>query len=632
MIENIWAALPNPPLDTQLSDVRGLSESERDALIISATHVDGKWVIISRYGDDIWHLNGFASNVPSRRRQLDFSAIAPKFRAVMKAILYRYLRHGRRGASRPKGQMVRQFFWNVRPFLRHLEALKVTHLSAVTSIVCTTYAANCRAHRQTGRSHGKPLSQRGLQSRFTAVEALHELSQYTEDPIPQHPWPETSALAMAGLTSAGVEPLRESRTPLIPDDVFCTLFEHAYQQVERGPDLLDLRDALEALTLQRKGQSHQTVVAAKNRHLALVGWEGGLQRFNMALTSLRTASYIVLASTSGCRSHELTNVQSGAHHRTQDDGGAIYHWMRSRSDKTDAGIHDWMIPETAVRAIRLMERWATPFQALIATEIVQKRRANPYDPEIAEAHKHRHSLFLSLSSSEGNQVRTLTNNGLALCLKSFAKDCGLSWNLASHQFRRKFANYAAHSRFGDLRYLKEHYAHWSLDMTLGYAMDDSWGQHIDLELYDDIQAEMEDIKLGTVDNWLGNDPLAGGYGRSIKHWQREPQNLLIFKDRASMLKSITECTAIRSNGHAWCTADNDDCIGNTLERTRCSSCNNAVIGRSHAPIYQRLYDDLKDLLTCADIGEGGRQRVERDLNRCRDVLIQLGMTSETLIA
>ena len=92
MIENIWAALPNPPLDTQLSDVRGLSESERDALIISATHVDDKWVIISRYGDDIWHLDGFASNVPSRRRQLDFSAIAPKFRAVMKAILYRYLR------------------------------------------------------------------------------------------------------------------------------------------------------------------------------------------------------------------------------------------------------------------------------------------------------------------------------------------------------------------------------------------------------------------------------------------------------------------------------------------------------------------------------------------------------------
>lgn len=632
MINNTQTALSYSPLDTQLSDARGLSESDRDALIISAIQVDDQWVIISRYGDEIWHLDGFTSNVPTGRRQLNFSAVAPAFRAVMKAMLYRYLRRGRREASRPKGHMVRQLFWNARPFLRHLEALKIDHLNAVTSLICATYVTNCKTHRQTGRSNGKPLSQRGLQSRFNAVEALYELSQYTDDPIPQHPWPETSAQAMAGIAGIGALSLLGGKTPLIPDNVFCTLFESAYHRVERGPELLDLRDELDALTVQRKGQPHETVVAAKNRHLTSAGWQGGLKRFNMALTSLRTASYIVLACTSGCRNHELTNVQLGAHHRTQDDRGTFYHWMRSRSDKTDAGIHDWMIPEAAVRALRLMERWATPFQALIATEITQRRRSNPHDPEIVEAYKHRHSLFLSLSSSEGNQVRTLTNNGLALCLKSFAKECGLSWNLAGHQFRRKFANYAAHSRFGDLRYLKEHYAHWSLDMTLGYAMDDNWGQHLDLELYDDIQAELEDIKLGIVDNWLGHDLLAGGYGRSIKQWQRKPQNLLIFKDRASMLKSIAESTAIRSNGHAWCTADNGDCIGNTLERTRCSNCSNAVIGRGHAPIYQRLYDDLKDLLTCPDIGEAGRQRVERDLNRCRDVLVQLGMAPETLIA
>jgi hypothetical protein len=207
----------------------------------------------------------------------------------------------------------------------------------------------------------------------------------------------------------------------------------------------------------------------------------------------------------------------------------------------------------------------------------------------------------------------------------------VTWNLASHQFRRKFANYAAHSRFGDLRYLKEHYAHWSLDMTLGYAMDDSWGQHLDLDLYADIQTELEDVKLGVVDKWLNGGALAGGYGRSLKHWKRDPQNLLIFKDHASMLKSIAESTAIRSNGHAWCTADNDGCVGNTLERTRCSSCAHSVISTSHAPIYQRLYDDLKGLLRCEDIGEGGRQRVKRDLNRCRDVLVQLGMPPETLI-
>ena len=236
------------------------------------------------------------------------------------------------------------------------------------------------------------------------------------------------------------------------------------------------------------------------------------------------------------------------------------------------------------------------------------------------------------SFNEDSRVRTLSNMSWVNLLKAFAEDCGLIWKLTSHQFRRKFANYAAHSRFGDLRYLKEHYAHWSMDMTLGYAMDDSWGQHLDLDLYLEIQGELEDIKLGVVDSWMGDESLSGGYGRAIRGWQREPENLLIFKDHASMLKSIAESTAIRSNGHAWCTADNNGCVGNTLERSRCSGCDHSVIGSTHAPFYQRLYDELKGLQHCKDIGEGGRQRVIRDLNRCRDVLVQLGMPSEDLTA
>ncbi|TPG93429.1 integrase [Pseudomonas caspiana] len=612
----------------QPGDVRGLLEPGRDALIISAAQVDGQWVTLSRYGDDIWHLDGFTTNISASQRRLKFGIVPLAFRAVMKAILYRYIRRGRRGAGRPKGAIVRQTFADARPFLRHLETLKLDHLGAVTPLICATYVSACKAYRQTSRSKGKPLSQRGLQARFAAVEALYELSQYTNDKMPQHPWPETSAKAMAGLIGSGAQ---IGRTPLIPDDVFCTLFEQAYQQVERGEQLIDLRDALDADAARRKGLALSSIIQAKNRYLGTVGWEGGLRVFIKALTNLRTACYIVLASTSGCRNHELANLHRGSHYRTQDDEGTVYHWMRSRSDKTDAGIHDWMIPEAAVRVLRVMERWAAPYQAMIADEIVQRRRVNPHDPQIVEAYRHRHALFLGVSQG-GNQIRTLSIINWNPYLKAFAKDCGLTWNLASHQFRRKFANYAAHSRFGDLRYLKEHYAHCTLDMTLGYAMDDHWGQHLDLDLYADIQGELEDIKLGTVDNWLGDDPLAGGYGRALKQWQRDPQNLLIFKDHASMLKSIAESTAIRSNGHAWCTADNGGCVGNTFERTRCGNCNNAVIGRDHAAIYQRLYDDLKGLLNCPDIGEGGRQRVERDLNRCRDVLVQLGMDSETLIA
>lgn len=625
MSDNISEELPWATITAQLGDVRGLSDSERDKLIITATQVDGKWIIRSRYGDDIWQLNGFPNNVPTSKKQINFATAPPAFRAVIKEIFYRYLRQGRSGVDRPRGGTICELFKCSLPFLRHLEALKLSRLGTVNPIIAATYVAACKAHLQIRKD--KPLSQRVLKGRYVALETLYELSQYTDDKIPQHPWPNTSATAMAG--RIGI--VTEVKTPLLPDDVFCTLFEKANLQVERGNVLLDLRDDLNATEAERKGLSVGGMIWRKNQHLKVRGWEGGVRTLNNSISSLRTACYIVLASTSGCRNHELANLQSGAHRRTEDDEGTIYHWMRSKSEKTDEGTHDWMIPEAAVRALRVMERWAAPYQTMIANEIIQRRRINTQDLQIAEAYKHRHSLFLGLDSKNGNG-RTLTGESWRKKLKAFAKDCGLSWELSSHQFRRKFANYAAHSRFGDLRYLKEHYAHWSLDMTLGYAMDDNWGQHLDLDLYMEIQGELEDIKLGVVENWIGDESLAGGYGRAIKGWQREPQNLLIFKDHASMLKSIAESTAIRSNGHAWCTADNDGCVGNTLERTRCSGCDHSVIGSAHAPIYQRLYDDLKGLVHCKEIGEGGRQRVERDLNRCRDVLVQLGMPPEALTA
>ncbi|WP_253756907.1 integrase [Pseudomonas fluorescens] len=623
MSEILWA-----PFDTQPGDVRGLPESERNALIISATQVDEQWVVLSRYADNVWQLVDIASNVPASHKRLDFGKVPGSFRAVMKAALYRYLRRGISVGRRPKGMTLRILLNDVKPFLQYLEALNIYHLTEVTPLICTSYAAACKAHRQTHRTEGKPLSQEWLLKRFRAIEALHELSQYTNERMPQAPWPETSATEMSGLIGS----IHGGKTPLIPDDVFCIIFERAYQQIERGQQLLDLQDALQPLAAQQNVLPAYSISRKKRFYLRNLGWESGLRAFNRALRDLRTACYIVLASTSGCRNHELANVQSGAHHRTQDDEGTIYHWMRSQSNKTDTGTHDWMIPAAAVRALRLIERWSLPYQAMIAEEIARRRRANPLDPQIAEAQKHRHALFLGLFPSADTKVRTLSNCSLNTYLKEFAKDCGLNWNLATHQFRRKFANYAAHSRYGDLRYLKEHYAHWALDMTLSYAMDDSWGQHLDLELYADIRGELEDVKLGVVDSWLGDEPLAGGYGIALTQWRREPENLLIFKDHASMLRSISESTAIRSNGHAWCTADNDGCVGNTLERTRCGNCNNAVIGRGHVAIYQQLYNNLKELLSCRDIGEGGHQRIVRDLTRCRDVLAQLGVAPETLIA
>lgn len=109
------------------------------------------------------------------------------FKAVMKALIYRYLQRGRAGQKRPKASSVRNLFQNALPFLRYLDALNLDRLGVVTPMICANYVAECRAYRQTHRSRGKPLSQSALERRFMAVEAIYELSQYTHDRIPLPP-------------------------------------------------------------------------------------------------------------------------------------------------------------------------------------------------------------------------------------------------------------------------------------------------------------------------------------------------------------------------------------------------------------------------------------------------------------
>ncbi|MEB3736336.1 hypothetical protein ULF88_24770 [Halopseudomonas pachastrellae] len=160
-----------------------------------------------------------------------------------------------------------------------------------------------------------------------------------------------------------------------------------------------------------------------------------------------------------------------------------------------------MIPESTVSAVRLMERWAAPYQAMIADEITRRHSINPTDPQITEAHKHLHALFLGVSATKKQPVRTLSGSTWNKNLKAFARSCGLSWNLASHQFRRnlpttlRIANSVTCVPPRTLRSLVE-------DMTLGYAMDQEWGQHLDIELFEDIQFDSKTSSLvWLVDGW-----------------------------------------------------------------------------------------------------------------------------------
>lgn len=617
-------SVPPATVHTQ-PDPRTLRDAERNALIVSIRVVDGHPVIVSRYGDSRWRTVNHPTNKAPADQSINFEKLPEPFRETMKAIAYRYLQRGREGQKRPGPRAVVKLVGDSVFFLRHLESRGVTKLADTTSAICATYIEKCRRHRVTRKGEQRPMKPAALVHLFSVVEGLHELSQHTRDAMPEHPWSGTSAAHLAGRTGAGTG-RRQETTPLMPDDVFTTLFQKAWAHIEQSQPLLKTRDSwLAVLASRGKQWTYGQKSAALVAFVKPRGWIGG-RAFNRALFDLRTSCYIVVASLSGCRHHELAFLKTGASYRaasTVDQSNCernTYWWMRSRSTKTGAGDTEWMVPEAAVRALRVMERWAKPHQAHLAAEIEARKLRNPRDPEIAEAARHQGTLFLASEPRRGNGVRTLSVQGLNLALKSFARSCDLQWVPTSHQFRRKFANYAARSQFGDLRYLKEHFKHWSLDMTLGYALNESQ----EMELYGEIQSELDNIKTGVVESWLNRSArLAGGYGANVVAW-RDSNPVTIFKDRKHMVRSLAESTPIRSNGHAWCTADDDLCVGNGLERTRCGGCGNAVIGVKHAPIYRGLHDHLQEVAKMPDIGDGGRKLVERDMQRCRSVLAALG--------
>lgn len=604
--------------------VQGVSEHERDALIISTQEVSGYWIVLSHYGEDRWQVVGQPTNQVTSAQWIDFGKIPESYRATMKAILYRYMRRGRPGQKRPSARSIVKLAHDALPFLRQLERLGIARLADVTPVVCSVYVDACK-QRRTGRL-GQPLKASSLRHCFGLVEALYELSQYTDDQMRSHPWPGTSSTHLAGLTGAGTG-RRRSTTPLIPDDVFTVLFQKAWSIVKNGNALLDLRDQMGSAGALRADDATPSDFVIENR-LKRNGWSTGVGNFRKALRELRTASYIVVSSVSGCRNHELAFIQSGACYSTrespnsvnEDDKQTTYWWMRSLSTKTDAGRTEWMVPEAAVIALRIMERWAKPYQNMIKAEISERREINPFDPEIIEAKRHANAVFLAISPRKKNLVRTMSAGAWGSALKTFVRELSLTWDLTTHQFRRKFANYSARSQFGDLRYLREHFKHWSMDMTLGYALNQSQ----ELALYIEIQDELDDIKTSVVDTWLKpGEPLAGGYGKNLVAW-RGSEAVTIFKNHKQMVRSLASSTSIRSNGHAWCTADDDRCVGNDMERTRCGNCNHSVIGRRHEKLYQGLHDHLKEVLSCNDIGEAGLNIVRRDMERCRDVLSSLG--------
>ena len=503
---------------------------------------------------------------------------------------------------------IRGAFNNSVSWLNWLHEQGISSQAQVTPLVASLYVQY--VHRLTSPNKpGKALASITKHQRLSAVERCWQLLRDTPSAF-DHPWPESSAMLLSGHSGR----LRRAKTDIIPDDVLRTLFQHAESLLSRADELLKHRDELSQHEARSKNNNNQW--EGQTKLLKARGWDLGLGALNETLRDLRDGCFVIILATTGIRAHELGNICRDQWYSEVRNGERFY-FLASRSDKTHAGKTSWLCPEIAIQAVKVLERLSEPLQAELEQALKEARAAENYS-EVTRLQRCSGCIGLTKLTFQRNSIALLGNNGRYKTIRKFAKNLGIDWKLASHQFRRTFANYVVHHKLGDLRYLRDHFKHWSLEMTTLYAMNEAQ----DLELYDEIYAAFDGKRQAIVGHWLEPDtPLSGGMADHIRAMRSRSEEVRTYKDRREMVEAISELVYLRSTGIAWCTNDTGvDCAGG-----QCEDCEHGCIDDSHKSFWEGLYLQQIELRQIDDLNDSGSKTVERTIERCKKVLTGLGV-------
>jgi len=599
--------------------LHSLDDAALHALPISSYRLpDGTHQIISRYGDSEWRLEDarFPSNISDNEKKLRFSTYPSQFVEAVKFALKHY-----DIKRNPAGNTLYSCFKLLKPFLAYLDRVGVQSTADITPLHCANYVHQSK--HEISKQTKKPLSKTTLMHRFLAVETLYFNLRGTQWAF-EHPWVEGSANYLAGNIRQGK---RTAKTQIITDDELKVLISRCHAILERATELIQIQSEIEVERVElAKTYSNQNSIAdaVTKRFLKPKGY-AGLKEFNALYNDIPTAMAIIILTFSGIRSHELCAIQTDAY-RTEDNEDEIYYWLKSHSSKTYEGYTEWLVPKIVKEAIDVQKAYVQPIRDRFFQEQARLLEEDPHHPRGLRINSFRNHLFLNVSARQGNQVNPISNYALDARLKAFGKALGIE-GLTAHRFRRTFAVYVAQSAYGDLRYLKQHFKHWGMDMTLLYSAN----QAQDEELYNEIAVEIKNFKIARVAEFMEEDTiLSGGLANKIISYRSSSEAVKTFESRADMAEKISSTVHLRSTGHSWCTSDNAACGGRSvIEATRCIGCNDSIIEKSrHGEYFKGLYLQQIELRQIDDIGEAGKQRVERDIERCEQVLKELDLWDE----
>ncbi len=602
------------------SDKKALNKALQGSLSGIATFIplsNGKYHVLSRYEDDAWTFpaNDGTGSAHRSRLTLNFTRVYDaSARAMVKWIIWNQRAKGNViGTLNQSLNMLVSFF----SWLSESDTLSAQGLNAFTA---RQYVLHVNTQKRNCKGQMKLLSPGDKAKKFLAIETIYDYCKAFEF-VKEHPWPESSAFEQARFVSAArLESISKPKTELIPDDILKALCGFTKGFLDRAEELLDLNDKVNAFDASAQSASNQAT--QRRKYLQSLGTEFDNQgELNEALILLRDSCLFWILLTTGMRIHEVLSIRRGAY-RTETKEEETYYYIETISKKTYTGLADWIAPKIAIDAIKILERYSIDLQGRVEADLASARarkdhkevnRLENITTKVCLSHSIKTSLITVLSGQAVTDLR-LPN----LCAK-----IGSDWKLAAHQFRRTFANYVVHSQLGDIRALKDHFKHWSIQMTALYAYNDK----LDKELFEELLRERYWVEEQIKFDWFGLDtPITGGaIAERIMKVRGDEEHIKTFKTREDMVRAYSGNIPIRATGIAWCTNDDDGCMGG-----KCDECDHGIIDKNNQKHWEGILIQQFDLLQIDDIGEAGQAAVANGMARCEKVLSSLGVDVEKI--
>ena len=511
-----------------------------------------------------------------------------------------------------------------------------TCFSKLTPAVCIDYVNACK--KETNK-RGKPHPPRTLAARIAPLETLYQFREYLLDAPPEHPWPGQSAFSLAGVDSRASQCI--GKTEMIPDRLSKKLAKGSLHYIE---------ERAEELLMHRSEQ-----LAGKDdaEYWGKAGYKGR-QQFQKELGFLLTSCYVVIDQFSGIRDSEMASLDTDCYYEHEGWDGATYGWIKGMLYKTeeDPTPGEWMVPPVVAKAVEVATKVTAPLRAKLQARIeeleariasaayLSEEQKSQDVEDLTDIKKHINSLFLS-RSFKSSRISAWSGQATRLRLKQLAERLELRveasdlaqvqktneihvgdiWPLAPHQFRKTFGVYVARNVLGDVRYLREHFKHWSLDMTLYYAAKGL--DYIDQGLFDEVLSERDELQAIIIEGWISTDsPITGEGSRKIKEW-RERDEVRVAKDHRDLARKMAIGFYIRGTGHSWCTSET--CKGMGLyDVLVCAPCENRIIDNTHRLVWHGIREQQIELLAMDDLGDPMWERATKHLRYAEKILGELG--------